>query len=166
MPHGLVVFYRFFFALLLLLPLFYLNKSATLKTSNMKLMLLRGASGFLTTVCWLYALKYLPTTNVILLSDTAPIFVPLIAFEIWRQRISYQQALLIMIVFVGVIFVLHPNHQSLFSFPALIGLCSGFLLAISLMIMRQLGRTEPSPRIVLYFYAAGVIYSVLFSSYI
>lgn len=162
LSHGLVVFYRFFFALLLLLPAFCIRKSVSLKTKNLKLMLLRGTTGFLMIFCWTYALKFLPTANVILLSDTAPLFVPLILFFLWKQKITFSQGLSITIGFLGVLFILHPGEQLWVSFPALIGLCSGLLLAIGLVVIKQLSHSEPSIRIVTYFYIIGVLYSIVF----
>ncbi|MCP4474604.1 MAG: DMT family transporter [Gammaproteobacteria bacterium] len=142
LSHGLVVFYRFFFALLLLLPTFYLKKNVSLKTQKLKLMLLRGTTGFLMILCWTYALKFLPTATVILLTNTSPLFVPIILFLLWKEKITFFQGAIIGIGFFGVLFILHPNYHAWFSFPALVGLCSGLLLAVGLVTMRQLSYTE------------------------
>lgn len=159
---GTVLFYRFLFSLLILLPIILFKKSVSIKPKNIKLLLLRGMSGFVTTLCLVYALRSLPSATVILLSDTAPLFVPLILFLIYKNKITVLQVASICIGFTGVLFILHPGAHSLGSLSSLIGLCSGFLLAIGVVLMRRLSKTDSSISITAYYCLVSAICSIVF----
>ncbi|MFL6086631.1 MAG: DMT family transporter [Mycobacterium sp.] len=88
----------------------------------------------------------MPLTNAILLTFSAPLWMPVIAWAVFRQRASKATWIGAAIGFVGVVLVLQPHHQE-FNIGALFALAGAFFLAVALMSVGWLGTTEPMPRI-------------------
>ena len=65
---------------------------------------------------------------------------------------------ILIIGFIGVILILKPG-TSMFTFAAIIGLCSGFFIACAKILIRYMARTEPVIRTVFYFSIFSTFYS-------
>jgi drug/metabolite transporter (DMT)-like permease len=98
----------------------------------------------------------MPLTNAILLTFSAPLWMPVIAWAVFRQRASKATWIGAAIGFVGVVLVLQPHHQE-FNIGALFALAGAFFLAVALMSVGWLGTTEPMPRILFYYFLFSTV---------
>ena len=150
LPNEMVVFFRSFFGLVVLLPLVWHRGFGSLKTRHFSGHLGRGLAGVVAMYCYFYAVARLPLAEAVLLNYTTPLFVPFIAALWLHERVSPKLWVAIGTGFLGILFILRPG-QDLFSAAALIGLASGVLAALAMTGVRRLTHTEPVFRIVFYF---------------
>lgn len=81
---------------------------------------------------------------------------PVIAWALFRERAPRATWVGAALGFVGVILVLQP-HQQHFNIGALIALAGAFCLAIAFMSVRWLGATEPTTRILFYYFGISTL---------
>ena len=96
-----------------------------------------------------------------MLNNTFPLFVPLVALCLYRTKTSYKVWLGIIVGFIGIGLVLNPTPQ-FFKPVALIGLLSGALAAVSVVIIRSLTKTTPILQILFYNFLICSLLSGLF----
>ncbi len=155
---GVVVLFQNLICLLFIAPIALHGGCASLRTEKIGLHILRAASG---TACWyalFVAITMMPLTNAILLSFSAPLWMPVIAWLVSRQKASTATWLGAAIGFVGVVLVLQPHHHR-FNVGTLFALAAALLLAVALMSVRWLGATEPMPRILFYYFVLAYRYA-------
>jgi drug/metabolite transporter (DMT)-like permease len=87
---------------------------------------------------------------------SAPLWMPVIAWVLFREKASRSIWIGAGIGFVGVLLVLQPHHQK-FNIGALIALAGAFCLAIAFMSVRWLGATEPTSRILFYYFLLSAL---------
>lgn len=149
LPNEMVVFLRNFFGLTLLSPLILRSRATLLQTKIIRLHLLRAVAGISAMYCFFYALGNLYLADGMLLKMTAPLFMPLIAWNWLGERARRLTLMAIPVGFIGVAFVISPEGN--FNWIALIGLLGGALAALAKVTVRRLGQSEPSIRVVCYF---------------
>ena len=152
----MVVFFRCLVGMLALLPWILRNGPSVLTTARTGAHLLRSVTGVAAMYCFFYAIAQLPLSTAVLLTFTAPLFIPLIAWLALRESVSVKLMLAILAGFIGIAFVLQPGTHTLSS-AALIGLAGGVFAAAAMVTVRSLASSEPSPRIVFYYTLAGTI---------
>lgn len=160
LPNEMVVFLRNLLGMLLLMPWWLRSSSGGLATEVPLLHLLRGVAGVSAMYCFFYAIAHLPMADAMLLKLTAPLFIPLIAWSWLGERVGVGIAMAVGIGFAGVLLVLRPGFEGI-STVALIGLMGGALAAVAKVTVRRLARSEPPPRIVLYFAGIGTLISAV-----
>ena len=145
-----LVFFRNFFALVVLLPWLFKVGLKGLKTDYPGLHLFRSVTGLVAMYCFFYVLANMPLAPAMMALLTAPFLVPIVA-RVWlKERISRITVFAIIIGFIGVNFVLNPDAQGL-NVYAMLALFCACLVAINKCSIRKLSGTEPSARIVFYF---------------
>lgn len=153
-----LVFFRNLVCFILLMPAFFRNKTS-LKTDKIGLYLLRACLGFLTLNTFYYAAKNLKLVDAVTLVNTTPLFIPIVVL-IWdRLRIPNVRILAIALGFIGILFIIKPNFQ-FFNFAGLVGLLSGISMAVSMVTLRKQSRTEPTERILFYFFAGNMLLGI------
>ena len=158
---SIIVFIRVFVSMMILFPLIHLKHNETLKTKRYPLHLLRATTGFISIYLLALSLKFLPVSNATLLFMTYPLFAPILLAIFLKNSLSLSSLIAIVIGFIGVLLVLHPNTHSFLQHSALIGLGSGFLAAIGVLIVKKLASTEPASRIVFYFSLNATIIALI-----
>jgi len=156
---GVVVLFQNLIALLFIAPIALRGGWEPLRTEKLSLHILRAASG---TACWyalFVAITMMPLTNAILLSFSAPLWMPVIAWLITREKSSTATGFGAALGFVGVVLVLQPHHHR-FNVGTLFALAAALLLAVALMSVRWLGATEPMPRILLYYFLLSTVMAI------
>jgi drug/metabolite transporter (DMT)-like permease len=103
--------------------------------------------------CLYFAVRFIPLTDAVLLINTAPLFAPLLNRLFLKKTESYSVWLGICIGFVGVVIVLRPGADILQAY-ALIGLMSGLLIAVRLVLNSFI--TGQESKEVISFYSLGV----------
>ncbi len=110
-----------------------------------------------------YALKFIPLVDGVLLVNTAPMFVPLIGFIFLKNKINHKLWLPLIIGFIGVAIVLHPNASD-FNFDAIYALMSGICMATSMLLLRKaVEYGDKNLTILFYYLGIGTIITGLVS---
>jgi drug/metabolite transporter (DMT)-like permease len=107
----------------------------------------------------------MPLVNAVLLSNSAPLFIPLVTWVWLKERIGGMVWVSLLIGFAGVILILKPGLE-LFSNPiALVAISAAVFSALALVAVNQLSNTEPPRRILFYYFlyssAAAAPFAVL-----
>jgi drug/metabolite transporter (DMT)-like permease len=132
---------------------------SSLRTSKIGLHILRAVMG---TACWyalFFAITQIPLSNATLLTYSAPLWMPLIAWLVTRQRVSRLTWIGAGVGFAGVILVLQPQGHS-FNIGELAALAGALFLAVAMMSVRWLGATEPTTRVLFYYFFLATVMSV------
>jgi drug/metabolite transporter (DMT)-like permease len=154
-----VVLFQNLIAFLFIAPIALRGGWEPLRTEKLGLHILRAASG---TACWyalFIAMTMMPLTNAVLLSFSAPLWMPVIAWVISREKSSRATWFGAALGFVGVVLVLQPHHHR-FNVGTLLALAAALLLAVALMSVRWLGATEPMPRILFYYFLLSTVMAI------
>lgn len=142
-------------ALTLLSPWLLWNGWKGLQTTRGPAHVLRGWVVLSALSCLLFTLGRIPLGTAVLLSNTAPIWVP---FLIWliRRRAPHSSVWVSALVgFGGIFLVLQPQTDG-WNLVSAIGLLGGLLMGLSYVQVELLGTTEPAPRII--FYTLGTLF--------
>ncbi|MDG5483378.1 DMT family transporter [Mycolicibacterium gadium] len=156
---GALLLFQNAICLVFILPVAWRDGAAALRTKRLGLHLLRAATG---TGCWyalFVAIKHIPLANATLLTYSAPLWMPLIAWAVTRRRVAVPTWLGAGIGFVGILLVLQPQGHG-FSAGELSALAGALLLAVAMMSVRWLGATEPVTRVLFYYFLLATVMSV------
>lgn len=160
LPNGMVVFFRNLSGLVFLSPLLLSGGLSMLKTTHLKQHLARGVAGLSSMYCFFYAIGHMPLADAILLNYTLPLFIPVVE-SIWLgEPFPLKLAAPLLLGFLGVVIVLQPG-RGIITAAAILGLLAGLLSAVAQTGVRQLTRTEPTARIVIYFAMMGTSIAAL-----
>ena len=144
-----VVFFRLFFALIVLIPFFVRDGLAPLKTTKLGLLTLRGVLNFGAMVCFFTALSLAPIADVTALSFTAPLFATLLAVVILKEKLGWRRVAAIMAGFIGTLIVLRPGFAEI-STGYILVLVATIFWGACVIIIKTLSRTESSVTITTY----------------
>lgn len=144
-----VVFFRLFFALIVVIPFFVRDGLAPLKTNKLGLLTLRGVLNFGAMVCFFTALSLAPIADVTALSFTAPLFATLLAVIILKEKLGWRRVAAIMAGFIGTLIVLRPGFAEI-STGYILVLVATIFWGACVIIIKTLSRTESSVTITTY----------------
>ncbi|RRC97922.1 DMT family transporter [Amphritea balenae] len=159
LPTEMIVFFRNLLGLPLFIPWLIRNGSGALKTSKLRFHLMRAGVGVTAMTCLFYSWGHLPLAQAALLKQTAPFFMPLIAFWWLGESVPKIVKLAILVGFIGVFLILNPQEGA-FNSGILIALAGACLGALAKVTIRRMRDTESPQRIVFYF----AFFSAIFSS--
>lgn len=159
-PVQMIVFFRNALGLLILLPWLMRNGLQAIRTSRLRLHLMRAGVGVTAMTCLFYSWGHLPLAQAALLKQTAPFFIPLIAFFWLGERIPRVVKLAIVVGFCGTALVLNPQQGSI-NFAVLVALAGAALGGLAKVTIRRMRSTEPAQRIVFYFALFSAVLSFL-----
>ena len=156
---GVLLLVQNFICLVFVAPVALRGGRSSLRTDKIGLHVLRAATG---TSCWyalFFAITQIPLANATLLTYSAPLWMPLIAWCVTRQRVPGPTWVGAGTGFAGVVLVLQPQGHS-FSLGELSALAGAVLLAVAMMSVRWLGATEPMLRVLFYYFLLSTVMSV------
>lgn len=157
LPIPVIVFMRNLMGLLVLMPLL-LRTLNRLASRHLGLHLLRALLGVSSMACLYYSWSNLPLGQAALLKQTAPFFMPLVAYWWLGEAVSTRVKLALCVGFSGVALILNPQSGSL-EFGLLVGLAGAALGATAKVTVRRMRLSEPPNRIVFYFSLFGALLS-------
>jgi drug/metabolite transporter (DMT)-like permease len=156
---GVLLLFQNLICLLFIVPVALRGGWSSLRTGKLGLHVLRAATG---TACWyalFFAITQIPLANATLLTYSAPLWMPLVAWVVTRQRVARATLVGAGIGFVGVMLVLRPQGHS-FNLGELSALAGALFLAVAMMSVRWLGATEPITRVLFYYFLLSTVMSV------
>ncbi len=156
-----VVFFRNFFALLVMLPWIMLQGKQILYTRRWYLHLSRATTGIISMYCFFYIISQLPLAQAMMVLLLSPFIVPIIARCWLGEQASRLTWLGIVLGFGGVCLAL-PLQGGVGNIAILgLALLSAFLVAVTKTTIRYMSDTEPAARIVFYFSLLTALISAL-----
>lgn len=150
-----VIFCRFGFGVLTLLPVMLFQGKKAFITHRWFLHVVRGVLVFQAINLWSHGVQYFPLTTATLMSFTVPIFVLILA-AIWlKEHVTWPMWIATLGGFIGVILVLGP-HKSTYSFNphSLFFLVAAILFGLLDVLNKKYVTTEPM--LPMLFYASVV----------
>ena len=149
-PFFHLVFFRNFFAFLILIPWLIKKRHTAFRTSQLKLHIFRGIAGVGAMYLFFLVISQVSLAKATLVLLMAPFFIPLISFFWLKERISLRLWFAIGFGFFGVLLFLNPFTGNL---PAvmLLAVLAAILAASTKTIIRQMASTESPSKIVVYF---------------
>ncbi|TPG35860.1 DMT family transporter [Mycolicibacterium hodleri] len=155
---GVILLFQNLICLVFITPVVLRGGWTSLRTGKLGLHVLRAATG---TACWyslFFAITQIPLANATLLTYSAPLWMPLIAWIVTRQKVAKATWAGAGIGFAGVILVLQPQDHG-FAVGEVSALAGAVFLAVAMMSVRWLGATEPVTRILFYYFLLSTVMS-------
>jgi len=144
-----IVFFRNFFALLLLVPVLIHKGIGLLRSRNVGLYCLRAGINIVAMIAGFTALTLIPLTEATALGFTAPLFVTIGAVLILGEVIRFRRVMALALGFLGVMIVLGAELGSV-SVGALLALINALLIAVTGLIVKRLTASEPVEAIIIW----------------
>jgi len=159
-----LVFFRNFFSLLVVIPLIMRVGRGALKSSHYSLLFLRGVIGITAMLSWFYGLVHVPITEATTLSFTAAIFTVLSAIIFLGERVHFRRWAAIGCGFIGVLVVLRPNTDN-FNPVMLMILFSAMFWALSITLIKYMSKTDTPTSLVAWMSIILTVLSFPFALY-
>ena len=144
-----IAFFRSLFALVVVMPWFYREGFALLRTRHIGLHGLRAVLNVFAMLSFFYALSITPLSEVTALGFTAPIFTTLLAALLLGEAVRLRRWSAIVVGFVGTLIILRPGFAEIGTGQLLV-LFSSMVWACALLVIKTLGRTDSSATIIAY----------------
>ena len=160
-----IVFFQNFISLLLFLPWALHDGVAGLKTQHLLLQGVRGLGGVLSQALMFIAILKMPLMNTVLLSNSAPLFIPIVAWIWLKEKITSATAISLAIGFIGILLILKPGPSLLRNPAALVATAAAVCSAIALVTVNRLSSTEPTYRILFYYFFTASLLTAPFLPY-
>jgi S-adenosylmethionine uptake transporter len=138
------------------------RQGLSIRTPHFGMHVHRGVAGFVSLFTFFYALTTLPVATAVTLSYTSPVFLTILLAWFARERLGPPLIATIGLGFAGCALLLQPTFAEGQTWPALVGLSSGFMSAVAYWNIRVLVRNdEPAARIVFYFGICALLGALL-----
>jgi len=144
-----IAFFRNFFGLIAASPLLLKHGTQILRTTQFPRYILRCVIGVLGMFCGFWAIGHLPLAQAISLSYSTPLFVTIAAVWMLGEQVRARRWAAVAIGFIGVLMIVRPGSSN-FTLGTLVAISAAVLSALVSIQIKQLSRTEPADRIVLY----------------
>jgi drug/metabolite transporter (DMT)-like permease len=144
-----IAFFRNMFGLAFMLPWIVRTGWEGLRTKRFRLHLFRALIGLSAMLCFFSAISLIPVAEVTALTFTAPLFATIGAALVLGEKVRLRRWTATAIGFVGTVVILRPGSATLTP-AALTALASAAFMAVAILSVKALSRTENPNAIVLY----------------
>ena len=153
-PVSMLIFFRFSLSLVVLLPFLLRDKNFkfSLIPEYPRMYLIRIVCPMIALAIIFYSLPRFEIVNVLLLQNSAPLFVPILAFLIAGVGTPNMVKIGIVIGFIGVAITLNPTTDLLRDLYSLIPLAAGLMIAITVLYIRLIGKVNTPKQILFYYF--------------
>lgn len=154
-----ISFFRAMVGLVLLMPLFYRSGGirAGIATHVPALQFLRGVVGSVAMFCGFYAIVHLPLADAQAISFSRNLFIVPLAAMILSEVIGLRRSLAAAVGFVGVLIMLRPGSDLMFSIPALTALSHAVLVALATILVSIVSRYDRPVTLMFYTNVVGAL---------
>jgi drug/metabolite transporter (DMT)-like permease len=147
---------------LVILPWMLKKGKKSFRLKKIQGIAVRTIAGYLSYAFVFLAVQKLSLVNTVLLSNSAPLFIPLIIW-LWRGvKIEKGLWIGILLGFFGIAFILRPTGDIL-NLGALYGIGAAICLSVSSIAKRRLVKTERVITILFYYFLISSLISIPFS---
>ena len=156
LPFMEIVFLRSLLGTLMVGACILLKKGEFFGTKK-KLLVLRGAAGFLALSTYYFTVTRIPLATANLLNNTAPIFIAVLAWIYLKERITPKLFALILCCLAGVVLLVRPELRWN-PVGCTVGIISAIFTAIAIIYIPQLKEEHPLT-IIFYFVSISTLAS-------
>ena len=147
-----VVWARYFFMVVLTLPLIFLFFRKHLKwPKSIQIQLARSTFLFLSTILFFYAISIISLPETLALAFVHPIIATLLSVILLKEQVGYRRWIAVLVGFSGALIILRPGFNTI-SLASLAGLGTGISYAFYVITTRKLSSLD-SPLLTLVFTA-------------
>ena len=156
LPTSIIIFFRFAASLTLIAPWVLSDSNFVFKIHQPIRYIIRILAALLALFGVFYAIKFIPLVDALLLNNTAPLFVPIIAFIITGAKTPKKAIFGIFLGFIGIGIIMNPGKE-IFSSASLIALASGVLAATAIVQMRLISKTSTTKQMLFYYFLVSTL---------
>lgn len=159
-PVSMLLFFRFLISLVALVPFLIRDKDFkfNLIPPYPKMYLIRILCPMLALAIIFYSINRFEIVNVLLLQNSAPLFVPILAWLITGANTPHRVKLGILLGFIGIAIILNPTTNIFYDIYSMLPLFAGFMIALAIIYVRLIGKVNtPNQMFFYYFYITTVI---------
>lgn len=153
----LLLFLQYLISFLVFVPAVLKQGPAMLKTDRIGLHVFRSLSGSVCQLLFFIAVKSIALMDAVLLSNAAPLFIPLVVWFWSRKRVQPLVWASLFIGLIGIILIIKPNASMLQNPASLIALAAAVFSALALVATNKLSETEPPMRILFYNFGISTV---------
>jgi S-adenosylmethionine uptake transporter len=148
-----VIFFRFLFGFITLLPFVLARGKAVFKTKQLGFNIVRGILGAISLFLYTYSVIRLPLVEVVTILWTIPLFVLILSILFLGEEVSFARWTATIIGFVGLSFITLYNSEASFSLKLLylVPISSSFLFAAQDVMIKKIIDNEKRTTMLLYF---------------
>lgn len=157
LPVSMLIFFRFGTSLILIVPWILADRHFSFKINQPLRYGIRILAALLALFCIFYAIKLIPLVDALLLNNTTPLFVPIIAFLITGAKTPRKAISGIVLGFIGVDIILNPGKEIFSSTGSLIAFASGILSALAIVELRLISKTSSIKQMLFYYFLVSTI---------
>ncbi|MCC7274590.1 MAG: DMT family transporter [Alphaproteobacteria bacterium] len=156
-PTLQVMFFRSLFALIpIAVVVAYQGGAGRLRTRRPGLHALRCLAGLASMLCFFHAFRTMPLADVIAIGFAAPLFVTALSVPLLGEKVGIRRWSAVVVGFVGVLVMVRPGSDVL-EVGAGVALLGTVAYSLAMIFMRDLGRTDTTTAITLYFTVSCVL---------
>lgn len=146
-PPEEIVFFRNFFALLVLLPWALKHGRTQLRTKRPVTHFLRALVGLAAMFTWFTAVTLMPMAEAVALNFTMPLFATLCAALILRESVGIRRWSATAVGFLGALVIVRPGFATV-EWVTLLPILSAIIMSFAAMFVKSLSRTDHTAAIV------------------
>jgi drug/metabolite transporter (DMT)-like permease len=156
-PPLMILFLQYCISFLVFVPAGLKAGPAGLKTGHFGLHLFRSVAGSSCQLLFFIAVRSTPLLDAVLLSNAAPLFIPLVIYVWFRKAVQPAVWFSLLIGLAGIFMIIKPGPEIAHNPASLIALAAGLLSALALVATNKLGETEPPARILIYNFGLSTV---------
>jgi drug/metabolite transporter (DMT)-like permease len=160
-----IVFLRNLLSMIIILFSIWRMSNVSLSSNKHGLLFVRGLLGVTTMFCLYFAFSKVALAEVGAIKAMTPLIIPLFGVLLLAERINGLTLVALVLAFVATLIIIQPNSlgSSANMLAYFSAMAAAVLAALVKVIVRKLGATEPSSRIVFYFALYGSIATAPFA---
>ena len=138
MPVIQIIWARYFFMVLITVPLFlFFSKNKYILPKNLPIQLLRSIFLFLSTICFFYAISVLSLAKALTLAFIYPMISTLLSSIILKEKVGIKRWIAVITGFIGALIVLRPGFD-IIHLASFAGLGTGVAYAFYVISTKKL----------------------------
>lgn len=149
-PPLMILFLQYAISFLVFVPAAVRAGPSRLRTEHFWLQSFRSVAGSACQLLFFMAVRSIPLLDSVLLSNSAPLFIPLVVYIWFHKSVRPVVWVSLFIGLVGIALIIKPGPQMFRNPASLLALGAGVLSAIALVATNKLTETDPPARILIY----------------
>ena len=155
-PPLVILFLQYAISFLVFVPS-AATQISHLKTEHFWLQLFRSLAGSICQLLFFVAVRSIPLLDSVLLSNAAPLFIPLVVYVWFRKTVQPLVWVSLLVGLVGIVMIIKPGPQMFQNPASLLALVAGMFSALALVATNKLADTEPPTRILVYNFGLSTV---------
>lgn len=119
---------------------------------NLGMLIMRAAFGTLGILCNFYAIDHLVLADASMLNKLSPFFAVIFSFVILKERVSLFQGAMVILAFIGALFIIKPTAVS-FNFASVLGFIGGMCAGMAYTMVRCLTEHGERKQYIVFFFS-------------